>query len=43
MKRYTIKWMGKRAYERIFDQLASIADMSYFNTDSNWDIIKEVI
>lgn len=40
MKRYIIKWIGKRAYERIFDQLACIADMDYFNTDENWIILK---
>jgi hypothetical protein len=32
-KEYSIKWLGKKAYERIIDPLASIADMSYFNTD----------
>ncbi len=35
-KRYTIKFIGKRAYKRIFDNLADIADMSYYNTDDNW-------
>ena len=39
--KYSIKWMGKRAYERIFDPTASIADMSWFNTDENWDALED--
>jgi len=31
--KYRIKWIGKRAYERIFDSLASIADMDWFNSN----------
>jgi hypothetical protein len=37
-KHYTIKFMGKRAYAKIFDSLACIADMSFFNTDENWEV-----
>lgn len=37
-QKYTIKFISKKAYERIFDPLASIADMSYYNSDENWNV-----
>lgn len=39
-KSYIIKFMSKSVYERIFDPLASIADINYFNSDENWNVIE---